>query len=225
MAQALRNAGFSDVGYVPPQDLDVAGVLAAVDRFRPDVALVNLNLGTERSGLPIIGPLVGRGVAVVAFSARDDDLVIAQCLEAGAVGFLNKAEVFDAVIEYVPRVAAGEHVFPATRREALLAPAARGASRERQAAAGLPRAEPSGGRRPDGAPRGASPSRHRRRAVLSVNTVRSQTESIYRKLGVRSQLTRRGPRPRGGVAAGGVTHPPGRAHRPGWSRTIRNLAR
>ncbi len=80
MAQALRSAGFSDVAYVTPDQLDVAGVLAVADDFRPDVALVDLNLGTERSGLPIIGPLVGRGVAVVAFSARDDDLVIAQCL-------------------------------------------------------------------------------------------------------------------------------------------------
>ena len=57
----------------------------------------------------------------MAFSAKDDELVIAQCLEAGAVGFLNKGEAFDVVIDYVSRVAAGEAVVHPGHREALLA--------------------------------------------------------------------------------------------------------
>ena len=188
MAQALRNAGSGEVSYVPPEELEVAGVLAAADRFRPDIALVDLNLGVGRSGLSIIGPLVGRGVAVVAFSAREEELVIAQCLEAGAVGFLNKGEAFDAVIEYVGRVAAGEAVVPPEQREALLARlrADRAASDKRLRA--FHELSPREAAVLRALLLGQSPQDIADEQYVSVKTVRSQIESIYRKLGVRSQL-------------------------------------
>ena len=187
MAQALRNAGFSDVAYVGPEELDVAGVLAEADRFRPDVALVDLNLGA-RSGLPIIGPLVGRGVAVVAFSARSEELVIAECLEAGAAGFLNKGEAFDVVVDYVTKVAAGEPVVRPSDREALLAKLRehRAASDKRlQAFEELSRREREVLK---GLLLGRAPQDIAEEQYVSVKTIRSQIESIYRKLGVRSQL-------------------------------------
>lgn len=188
MAQALRNAGFGEVSYVSPGELDVAGVLAAADRFRPDIALVDLNLGVDRSGLPIIGPLVGRGVAVVSFSAKDEELVIAQCLEAGAVGFLNKAESFDVVVDYVTKVAEGETVVPTARRAELLA-----RLREHRAAAdkrlrAFEELSPREGAVLKALLLGRSPQDIAEEQYVSVKTVRSQIESIYRKLGVRSQL-------------------------------------
>ena len=188
MAQALRNAGFSEVSYVAPDELDVAGVLAAADRFEPDVALVDLNLGVERSGLPIIGPLVGRGVAVVAFSAKDEELVIAQCLEAGAIGFLNKGEAFDAVVEYVSKVAAGEAVVSPAEREAMLARLRehRVASDKRLRA--FEELSPRERAVLKALLMGRAPQDIADEQYVSVKTIRSQIESIYRKLGVRSQL-------------------------------------
>ena len=188
MAQALRSAGFGEVAYVAPDALDVAGVLALADRFGPDVALVDLNLGVDRSGLPIIGPLVGRGVAVIAFSARNDELVIGQCLEAGAVGFLNKGEPFDVVIDYVSKVAAGEPVIPPAQREALLAKL-----REQRAASdrrlrAFEELSPRERAVLQGLLVGRSPQDIAAEQYVSVKTIRSQIESIYRKLGVRSQL-------------------------------------
>ncbi len=188
MAQALRDAGFHHVSYVGPEELKVPDVLAAADRFRPDVALVDLHLGAGRSGLPIIGPLVGRGVAVVAFSASDEDLVIAECLEAGAVGFLSKGESFNVVIEYVSKVAAGHTVVPPPEREALLARlrAHRAASDQRLRAFQelTPREEAV----LKALLVGHAPQDIANEQYVSVKTVRSQIESIYRKLGVRSQL-------------------------------------
>jgi DNA-binding NarL/FixJ family response regulator len=188
MAQALRSAGFGDVAYAAPDELDVAGVLSVADRFRPDVALVDLNLGVDRSGLPIIGPLVGRGVAVVAFSAKNDDLVIGQCLEAGAVGFLNKGEPFHVVIDYVSRVAAGEPVVPPPQREELLAKLRehRAASDKRLRA--FEELSPRERAVLKGLLLGRSPQDIAADEYVSVKTIRSQIESIYRKLGVRSQL-------------------------------------
>ncbi len=188
MAQALRDAGFGEVNYVPPEGLDVAGVLAAADWFRPDIALVDLNLGVGRSGLSVIGPLVGRGVAVVAFSARDEELAMAQCLEAGAVGFLNKAEAFDSVVEYVRRVANGETVVPPEQREALLARlrADRAASDKRLRA--FQELSPREAAVLRALLLGHSPQDIAAEQYVSVKTVRSQVEAIYRKLAVRSQL-------------------------------------
>jgi two-component system nitrate/nitrite response regulator NarL len=188
MAQALRSAGFSDVAFVMPDQLDVAGVLAVADEFRPDIALVDLNLGLDRSGLPIIGPLVGRGVAVVAFSAKNEELVIAQCLEAGAVGFLNKGEPFDVVIDYVSKVAGGEAVVPAAGREALLAKLRehRAASDKRLRA--FEELSPRERAVLKALLQGRSPQDVAEEQYVSVKTIRSQIESIYRKLGVRSQL-------------------------------------
>ena len=188
MAQALRGAGFGDVAYAAPDELDVAGVLSVADRFRPDVALVDLNLGVDRSGMPIIGPLVGRGVAVVAFSAKNDELVIGQCLEAGAVGFLNKGEPFHVVIDYVSRVAAGEPVIPPAQREELLTKLRehRAASDKRLRA--FQELSPRERAVLKGLLLGRSPQDIADDEYVSVKTIRSQIESIYRKLGVRSQL-------------------------------------
>lgn len=188
MAQALRGAGFGDVAYAAPDELDVAGVLSVADRFRPDVALVDLNLGVDRSGMPIIGPLVGRGVAVVAFSAKNDELVIGQCLEAGAVGFLNKGEPFHVVIDYVSRVAAGEPVIAPAQREELLTKLRehRAASDKRLRA--FQELSPRERAVLKGLLLGRSPQDIADDEYVSVKTIRSQIESIYRKLGVRSQL-------------------------------------
>lgn len=188
MAQALRSAGFRDVAYVTPEQLHVEGVLAAADGFSPDVALVDLNLGVDRSGLPIIGPLVGRGVAVVAFSAANDELLIGRCLEAGAVGFLNKGEPFDVVIDYVSKVAAGEAVVSAAERDALLAKLRehRAASDERLRA--FRELSPREQSVLKALLQGHSPQDIAEEQYVSVKTIRSQIESIYRKLGVRSQL-------------------------------------
>jgi two-component system, NarL family, nitrate/nitrite response regulator NarL len=188
MAQAMRSAGFGDVAVVMPDQLDVAGVLALADEFRPDVALVDLNLGVDRSGLPIIGPLVGRGVAVVAFSATNEELVIAQCLEAGAVGFLNKGERFDVVVDYVSRVAAGEAVVPAAEREALLAKLREHRAVTDKRLRAFEELSPRERAVLKALLQGRSPQDVADEQYVSVKTVRSQIESIYRKLGVCSQL-------------------------------------
>ncbi len=188
MAQALRSAGFSEVAYVSPDRLDVGGVLALADDFGPDVALVDLNLGAGRSGIPLIGPLVGLGAKVIALSASEEPFVIAQCLEAGAAGFVHKAAAFDVLLSTIERVLAGEVLVSENERQQLLAAlrASRAAGDERT------------GRLASLTPReqdvlralmaGKTAGEIAEETFGSIKTVRTHIEAIHRKLGVRSQL-------------------------------------
>lgn len=188
LASAFRSAGFDPVEWLPGDALTVDAALDAVARFHPTVALIDLNLGPDQSGIALVAPLVEAGVRVVAFTARGDELAFAECVEAGASGFLNKAEPFDVITDYITRVARGDDVLPAWRRQELLnlarssraagdARLARFASltpRERQVLAGLVA--------------GRAAKEIAAELGVAVKTVRAQIEAVRSKLGVSSQL-------------------------------------
>lgn len=188
LAASLRSVGFGPVDYVRGEALDIPGVLAAADALHPDVALVDLHLGEGRSGLPVIGPLVGRGVAVVAFTASEDPLAEALCLEAGAAGFMSKSEAFEVVAAYVARVAAGEDVVGVSRRAELLS----GLRAHRAATDSRLRVFASLTPRESEVLRALMAGRSAQEIAdatfVAVKTVRTHIDSIHRKLGVRSQL-------------------------------------
>jgi DNA-binding NarL/FixJ family response regulator len=188
LASAFRSSGFDPVEALPREAHDVDGVLAAARRLSPTVALVDLNLGADRSGLSLIGPLVGAGVRVVAFTARDDDLAIAECVEAGASGFLNKSEPFETITEYVQRVAGGETTIAAARRAELLelVRSTRVANDERLAR--FRDLTPSERQVLAGLLEGRSAKDIAMDRALAVKTIRHQIEAIRTKLHVRSQL-------------------------------------
>ena len=188
LESAFRNLGFDPVEHVPAASLEPEAVVEQARRLRPDVALVDLNLGHGRSGLPIISALTGAGVKVLAFSAYDDETLAAQSIEAGALGFFNKAEPFEVIADHVARAARGESLLSVSRHAQLvdIARAARSAQdarrqrfdtltpREREVLARLVR--------------GQSAQDIADELVTSIRTVRKQIESVRTKLGVRSQL-------------------------------------
>lgn len=188
LASAFREHRFSPVEALPADAHTVEGVLAAAARLRPAVALVDLNLGAARSGLSLIGPLVGAGVRVVAFTAREDDMAMAECVEVGASGFLAKSEPFSVIVDYVSRVADGERVIPLTVHAELLerVRAARVAGDERLARfrALSPRERSVLAALLEG----QSAKEIAVSSGLAVKTIRHQIEAIRTKLGVRSQL-------------------------------------
>lgn len=188
LADSLVSVGYDPVEYVPTDSFDVDSVLAIGRRLRPDVALVDLNLGAGRSGIPLIGPLAGLGIKVIALTASDDPLDKARCLETGATAFLHKATPFDELLSTVGRVVAGEEVIPTGEREDLLAAlrASRAAGDERLAR--LAALTPREAEVLRALTAGRTPGQIAEESYVSVKTVRSHVESIYRKLGVRSQL-------------------------------------
>lgn len=188
MADSLRRLGYEPVEHVPADSLDVESVLAQARRLQTDLALVDLNLGTGRSGLTLIGPLVGLGVKVIALTASDDPFAMAQCLEAGATAFVHKAAAFDVVLSTIQRVLAGEELVSPAQRQELLAAlrASRAAGDERLAR--LATLTPREQQVLHGLMAGRTAAEIADESYVSIRTVRTHIEAVHRKLGVRSQL-------------------------------------
>ena len=186
LASAFVHVGFDAAVHVPYDELTVDGVLAAADAAKPEVALVDLHLGGGRSGLSVIGPLVGRGIRVVAMSARDDALAPAESVEAGACGFMHKAEPFRNLVAYVERVAKGEDVIPVAVQHELRAQARANRGDDR-----LQRFAALTGREREvlhALVQGRTANEIASDGGVSVRTVRKQIEQVRQKLDVGSQL-------------------------------------
>lgn len=188
MADSLRRVGYDPVEYLPPDALGVDSVVGAAGLLRPDAALVDLNLGADRSGFTLIGPLVGLGIRVIAFTASDDPLDRARCVEAGAVAFLHKATAFDVLLATIARVVAGEELISPSQREELLAPLRASRAAGDQRLARLATLTPREQQVLDGLVAGRTAGEIAQLSYVSVKTVRTQIESIRHKLGVKSQL-------------------------------------
>ena len=107
------------------KDIDVVGeanngreALALVDRFKPDVVVMDLSMA-EMDGTTATKEIVAKGVAtrvlVLTMHAEEDYLV--PLLEAGAAGYLVKSAADRELVDAVRTVARGElYVRPAAAR-------------------------------------------------------------------------------------------------------------
>ena len=182
---ALKDSGY-EVSHTPSESLSLEGVLGLARSFAPHVALVDLHLGRNGSGLAMMQPLSELGVRVVALTARADDLARAESVAAGACGFLTKLEPLQSIVDYVGRVARGERVISAGQAYELQDMARRKpVDRRRQRFEQLsPREQEV---------LGALMQGHNANTIaeangVAVGTVRKQIEGVREKLGVPSQL-------------------------------------
>jgi two-component system nitrate/nitrite response regulator NarL len=165
-----------------------AMLLREVNSLRPDVVLLDLNLGALGDGVALVAPLTQLGARVLVVSGTTDRLRLAESVELGAVGFLSKQAPFEQLLSTVLDVVAQRPVLSTARRCELMAElrsarAARSKSlapfntltpRERAVLAGLAQ--------------GQRAENIAAVAVVSEATVRSQIRSVLAKLGVNSQL-------------------------------------
>jgi DNA-binding NarL/FixJ family response regulator len=86
-----------------------AEALEAIDRTRPDVAVVDLSL-KDSSGLDLIKDIRSRApdVLILVLSMRDDAFYAERALLAGAKGYITKEEGTQRVIEGLREVLKGE---------------------------------------------------------------------------------------------------------------------
>ena len=185
-----------------------AAVVEQAERFRPQCVLLDIGLGEEvGSGIDLIAPLRATGAEVVMLTAEKRRMVLASCLEAGAVGWIGKDAFLDEVVATLEGVLAGESLIGRSTREALLdelrieragvrralSPFEQLTLRERAVLAALV----------DGLSAEEIAETH----FVALTTVRSQIRAVLHKLGVRSQLA-------------AVAH----ANRVGWTLNPRQLA-
>ncbi len=185
----VHRLALEDLGGAP------ARVLSAALRLRPDIALLDLDLGRYGDGHALIRPLTRVGAAVVVVTALLDDADWGGCLRQGARVVVSKHRPLSELLTVVQRLEAGEPVLRPTeyqrltrlwqerlvedeehrRRLALLSPREREVLGELMA--GHTIREIAG------------------RDVVSEATVRTQVRAVLHKLGVSTQ-----------IAAVGVAH-------------------
>jgi two-component system nitrate/nitrite response regulator NarL len=165
-----------------------AMLLRQVNSLRPDVVLLDLDLGALGDGVALVAPLTQLGARVLVVSGTTDRMRLAETLEKGAVGFLSKQVPFGQLLSTVLDVVAQRPVFSTARRCELmaelrsarvarsegLAPFNMLTPRERAVLAGLAH--------------GQRAETIAAAAVVSEATVRSQIRSVLAKLSVNSQL-------------------------------------
>jgi DNA-binding NarL/FixJ family response regulator len=153
------------------------------------VVLLDLELGGEiGTSIPLIAPLEAFGAQVVMVTGVSDRVRLAECLEAGATGLINKSTPFaDLVLAVQEVVELGTLVPPQQRHELLgelrrqraadrdrLAPFERLTGREQQVLGALME--------------GKAAEKIAEEYFVSLATVRSQIRAILLKLDVNSQL-------------------------------------
>ena len=200
LAVALRSEGVVVTVSNSLAHDEVVGAAASIDHA---VVLLDLHLGDETTSLGMIAPMTEAGAAVILLTASDETGDLARAVREGARAIVRKSEPFDRLLRTIREVAANTEAIPANRRAELLADL----TRQEHAR------HPLLGRFGDLSAReadvlellvaGHSPAEIAEQQFVSISTVRSQLKSIYRKLGVNSQL-----------AAAAL------ARRAGWRRSI-----
>jgi len=85
-----------------------ADARVAVEKYHPDMAVVDLSLGDE-DGISLIADLGGRALPSLAYSIHEDERHVSKALEAGAYGYVTKCEAPRVLVQAILEVAAGRH--------------------------------------------------------------------------------------------------------------------
>ncbi|HET9442363.1 MAG TPA: response regulator transcription factor [Acidimicrobiales bacterium] len=187
LTMALESSGFGPVVAADVDDLSEPAILTTAGSLRPDIVLLDLHLGGDRLGLPMIPALVELGGKVVLFTANHDPRLLALGLRSGAEAVLDKAMPFHRLVAALTELAAGRPLMDPEEREALLE------------ALEAHLAEETARRRPFEALtgreaqvlrlliEGRSPKEIARSEGISVSTVRGHIDRMLAKLDVSSQ--------------------------------------
>jgi DNA-binding NarL/FixJ family response regulator len=189
LAQTLRMTLIAtgiDAATVTPGPLD--GVLDEALALRPELVLLDLDLGEWGDTTPLIAPLCAAGIRVLVVTGVVDRLRVALALEQGAIGYVAKASGFDALLERASAALAAPTPLDLEPRLALLTELAQArlaravtmapfeSLTEREQATLLELAD------------GRSVTDIARAWFVSEATVRSHVRGVLTKLGAPSQL-------------------------------------
>jgi two-component system, NarL family, nitrate/nitrite response regulator NarL len=164
-------------------------VIEHAQAFHPHCVLLDVQMRNGiGSGIELIRPLVSTGSQVVMLTAERRRSVLAECVEAGAAGWIGSSAGLDEVDSTLARVIEGRPIIGRTARAELL-------ERLRSERADALRAQATFDQLTQrealvlsAMMEGLNAEEIAKSQFVAVTTVRSQIRSILQKLGVRSQL-------------------------------------
>ncbi|HZA81029.1 MAG TPA: response regulator transcription factor [Actinomycetes bacterium] len=169
---------------------DGTEVLALVDRYAPDVVLMDIRM-PAMDGLAATEALRARRRApeVIILTTFDADEHVLRALRAGAAGFVLKDTPPDEIVAAVRRVASGEPVLsPAVTRRLIARVAGSDTDRRRQARERLALLNDRERQVALAVGQGRSNAEIGARLYLSVPTVKTHVSSILTKLDLNNRV-------------------------------------
>lgn len=164
-------------------------VISCAQRLAPRCALLDIHLARGfGSGIELIAPLLASGARVVVLTAERRRMVLAECIEAGAVGWISKCVALDELESALRLVIAGEPILGRADRASLLNDLRLERAGNLRASATFDQLTQREGRVLGALIDGLSAEEIADAHFVALTTVRSQIRSILQKLGVHSQI-------------------------------------
>jgi DNA-binding NarL/FixJ family response regulator len=88
---------------------DGTGVLAAIEKYQPDIMLLDIRM-PNMNGLEVLGVMKEQGVSLptLILTTFDEHDLVLKCMKLGAKGYLRKDVSLDALMKAIDAVVAGE---------------------------------------------------------------------------------------------------------------------
>lgn len=189
LAQSLRLTLTAEGMAVSVPPLDPAEILAVAERDKPEVVLLDLDLGPlGGDGAALIEPLALTGARVIVVSGETDRVRLTACIESGAHGLVSKAAPLDELLSAILRTAAGEDILPGWQRDKLLSELRLARAARRRELAPFESLTVRECTVLAAIMAGRSAAQIAAAEYLSEATVRTHIRGILNKLGVSSQL-------------------------------------
>ncbi|MGI9860941.1 response regulator transcription factor [Moorella naiadis] len=167
-----------------------AGVLDLVQEARPEVVVMDLQLGAGQNGVAVTRELVKKkpAVKVVILSMYDDEELVFRALEAGAKGYVLKRAGVEELVTAIRLVNSGEaYLDPRIARRVI-----EGLQNRLPFTRAAENAEPELTERETEvlrlAAEGLTNAEIARRLVISVKTVQAHRANIMQKLGLHDRV-------------------------------------
>lgn len=163
--------------------------IAQAQRFQPQCVLLDVHLGAGMGrGIDLVGPMLTTGARVVMLTAEQRRMVLAECVEAGAVGWIGKNSSLDEVDSTLRHVLAGGTLIGRSERALLLHELRLHRTVAVRAQSRFERLTQRECLVLGALTEGMSAEEIAMAHFVALTTVRSQIRAVLQKLGVRTQL-------------------------------------